>query len=914
MGPTEAQTRQDLIDQQLRRWGWSTSSLDVLEEHLVRPHKAGEEDVEHRTGFADYVLLDPKGQPLAVVEAKRSSRDPVAGKRQAVQYADRIAAKTGTTPFIYLANGRELWFWDRPDYPLREVQAFRSQQDLVRLRYLRDHRKELTGFVADPKIAGGPRWDYQREAVRHSTERLAAGHRKLLLVMATGTGKTRTAIALVDLLFRAGWIQRVLFLADRRELAKQAADAFRSHLSQDTPFRIEGGEVDPAARVHVATYPSMMQVYERLSPGYYDLVIADESHRSIYNRYKVLLDHFDSLQLGLTATPTEYIDHNTFSLFGVPDGAPTFTYGYEEARDAKHLASYQVLEANTSFQIEGIRSEDLPPELRQQVEDQGVDLGDVDFAGTDLERRVTNTGTTDAIVREFMDNARRDGAGALPAKAIIFCMSHAHAKEVWKSFNRLYPDLQRRDFAQIIDSHMERVDELLDDFKTRDFPRVAISVDMLDTGLDVPSLQTLVFAKPVYSKVKFWQMIGRGTRRWIDPATGKVKESFLIIDHWDNFARFRMKPEGEPQAVTTPLPTRLIRTRLELLLVLRAGGETDEAVRIEDNLRAMIADIPGDNANVRPHLEALDRFRGDEVWRQLDHEAVSTLRDVLAPLGRFIPDVRLDEMGFELLTEQAALAAIHRDTEALERLRDRVRDRLGELPPDLAEVRAYEEQIRQAQDASFWATPDVSRLRDLGATVAPLMRYCRRTSTDIVRLSLPDQIVARRWVLYGPSGEGAYAETYRQRAEAHVRSLAATDPVLRRIRSGEKVGEDDLEALADRLHRPDLFLSEGTLQDVYDAPEGRLIDFLQHMLSGRTLPTREAQIHEAFDAFLAAHPGLTALQLAFLRLVRSAVAQRTRLTAEALERPPFARVAPVHQLFSPSEIDEVLTLADRFAA
>ena len=370
--------------------------------------------------------------------------------------------------------------------------------------------------------------------------------------------------------------------------------------------------MDHAARIHVATYPSMMQVYEQLSSGYYDLIVADESHRSIYNRYRAFLDHFDAMQLGLTATPTDYIDHNTFDLFDCTDGLPTYYYSYDQAVAEDHLVDYQVHYAQTNFQIEGIKAGDLPPELALQLAEQGVELEELDFEGTDLERRVTNTGTTDVIVREFMDHCRRDAAGTMPAKTIIFAMSHRHAMEIYKSFNRLYPNLQRAGLAQVIDSHMERADRLLDDFLLKDMPRVAISVDMLDTGIDVPSIQNLVFAKPVFSQVKFWQMIGRGTRLWTDPQDGAAKKSFLIFDFWNNFTYFKMNPEGEIASQTEPLPVRLFRTRLDKLLLLRGLDRDEEAAEARHDLQSMLADLPQDNVNVRPHGERIATLVADD--------------------------------------------------------------------------------------------------------------------------------------------------------------------------------------------------------------------------------------------------------------------------------------------------------------
>ncbi|RYE65752.1 MAG: DEAD/DEAH box helicase, partial [Oxalobacteraceae bacterium] len=358
--------------------------------------------------------------------------------------------------------------------------------------------------------------DYQNEAIRRVTEGVDAAKRKFLLVMATGTGKTRTTIALVDTLLRSKRVQRVLFLADRRELVRQAMAEFKSHLPNESLARIEAGETS-GARIQFSTYPSMMQVYSRLSVGYYDLIVADESHRSIYQRYKAVFDHFDAIQLGLTATPTDYIDHNTFELFDCGDGAPSYYYSYEQAIADQNLVNYRVLDAQTNFQLQGIMGDALPEPLKQMARDQGVALDELNFDGSDIEKGIINQGTNDAMVREFMEKSRKDVRG-LPHKSIFFAVSHAHAKRLYEGFNRLYPELQRQGMAEIIDSHMERADATLDDFKYRTMPRVAISVDMLDTGVDVPAIQNLVFAKPVFSRVKFWQMIGRGTRLHTDKA------------------------------------------------------------------------------------------------------------------------------------------------------------------------------------------------------------------------------------------------------------------------------------------------------------------------------------------------------------------------------------------------------------
>jgi type I restriction enzyme R subunit len=911
----EAKTRQESIDRQLALAGWTAAAGNLTEELIVRQSSTAISDGKagYRTPsqFLDYALLRADRKPIAIVEAKHSGRDAVAGKRQAADYADQIQKQHGFDPFIFLANGQEILFWDRSLYPPRRLAGFYTPDDLERLRFQRIYRADLSQVGPNRKIIDR---DYQIEAVKRVTEAMQQAQRKFLLVMATGTGKTRTVIALIDLLMRAKWVQRVLFLADRRELVRQALGDFKEHMPNETRTRIEGGEVDSTSRIHVTTYPSMMQVYQTLSPGYYDLIVADESHRSIYNRYKALFDHFDSLQLGLTATPTDSIDHNTFELFECPDGLPTFNYAYEAAVEEGYLAPYRVFAAQTTFQIEGIKAGQLPPELQHQLEEQGIELSELDFEGSDLERRVTNSRTTDAMVQEIMDKCRKDASRTLPAKTIVFAISHAHAVRLWESFNRLYPELQRQGMAEIVDSHMERADQTLDDFKRKSMPRIAISVDMLDTGIDVPAVQTLVFAKPVFSQVKFWQMIGRGTRRWKDPQTGEQKTDFLIIDFWNNFAYFNMNPEADVAKPTEPLPTRLFRLRLDKLVHLRGLGDEAHAAQTVAQLQEMLATLPQSNVNVRPHLEALQALHQPEPWQQIDQAQAEHLSTAIAPLLRFLPDVQLEVMTFAARTERLALAHLAGDTAAVQSLRDEITEDLKLLPATLGEVQAQAEKLAWAVSAGFWEHLEYDRIMDLQATFAPLMRYRRRRRPEMLVLNLPDEIARRRWILYGPSGEGAFADTYRQQVEAAVKALARDHPTLEKLRRGLTITEDDVQALADALNRPDLFIREATLQQVYEQPAAGLVDFVRHILGLSQLKSREEAIRADFDKYLAQHPEFTSTQLQFLRAVRAAVIRRAVLTTRDLERLPFARIGDVHHLFTPPQVDEVLAIANRLAA
>jgi type I restriction enzyme R subunit len=900
----EAITRAQLVDAQLAHAGWNKSRRSLIEEFVLtaQENEAG----YNAQQFADYVLLGSDGKPLAVVEVKRTSRDELAGKRQAADYADLIKANFGQDPFVFLTNGKEIQFWDRERYAPRKVSGFYTRDDLERLHHQRQFSQPLAGIVINAEIAGR---DYQNEAIRRVTEGVTAAKRKFLLVMATGTGKTRTTIALVDTLLRAKRVQRVLFLADRRELVRQAMSEFKAHLPNESLARIEAGETS-GARIQFSTYPSMMQVYSRLSVGYYDLIVADESHRSIYHRYKAVFDHFDAIQLGLTATPTDYIDHNTFDLFDCGDGVPSYYYSYEQAIADQNLVNYRVLDAQTNFQLKGIQGDALPQPLQQMALDQGVGLDELNFDGTDIEKGVTNHGTNDAMVREFMDKSRKDIRG-LPHKSIIFAVSHAHAKRLYESFNRLYPELQRQGMAEIIDSHMERADATLDDFKFRTMPRVAISVDMLDTGVDVPAIQNLVFAKPVFSKVKFWQMIGRGTRLHIDKPTGEIKKNFLIIDHWKNFAYFKLKPDGEVDHPSEPLPVRMFRLRLEGWQLLHGlqpdAQDTRDAI---ETLQTMLLALPRQSINVRPHWDELDALA--RQWPTPDPATLEHLSKSIAPLMRLAPLAGLDELQFRVWCERLTVAWLKGDSDEQTKVRERIQGAVASLADNIPEVQRVAEQRAWVQSAGFWQHPDMDRLGKLQAVFAPLMRYRTRTTDHTVEVNLPDSITQRSWIIYGPTGEGAFAESYREQVEALVRRLAEQLPELAKLKNGEDLNNDELERISATLNQADLFVTEDTLRKAFEAPAASLADFLRHMLcDGAHLPNREDRINGAFDAFIAAHGYLRANQLNFLRAVKAAVLRHGRITLAALNEPPLSRVGRVETLFPTQDINELIALTNQ---
>jgi type I restriction enzyme R subunit len=608
---------------------------------------------------------------------------------------------------------------------------------------------------------------------------------------------------------------------------------------------------------------------------------------------------------------------STTASSGAASAGTTASRPIEEAVRDRHLVPYRpVHTARTDFQIEGLKPGELPAEFREQIEAQGVDPADFSFEGTDLEKTVTNTGTTDAIVVEFMDYCVKDPAG-VPGKAIIFAVSHRHAMDLLKSFNRLYPDLQRRGLAEVIDSQMERAEAAIDDFKNQDMPRVAISVDMLDTGIDVPAIRTLVFAKPVFSKTKFWQMLGRGTRKDPDAPADFPKNDFLIIDHWGNFDYFQVNKDGRKGSTTEPLPTRVFRLRLEKLEILTARGHTADAGQTVAALQQMLASIPLENINVAPHA---DDIRGlaeaATAWSPLDDEHLGQWRTVIAPLLRFAFTGTLAELQFENLTEQLALAQLKADAGEIEALRERIVENLNLLPRELPEIRPHLEALTFAISPAFWQHLDYARVMELQARFAPLMRFrSRRERPTFVRLSMPDEVRERRWIIFGAGGEGAFAVNYRARVETLVRSMLGENTALQRIKRGEDISPDELNAVAASLNGPDLFVTEERLREAYEQPAASLGDFLRHILEVARLPSREERISAAFDAWVRAHPRLTATQLMFVRTLRQAVIQRAEITTlDELHQPPFSSIGDPEQLFTRADVDALLSLVRLNAA
>ncbi len=912
--------------------GWNVDDrAQVIEEYELEvglPNGVSEPSTPYQgKQFSDYVLLGKDGKTLAVVEAKKTSVDSAIGREQAKQYCYNIQKQFGgELPFCFYTNGHNIFFWDLDNYPPKKVHGFPSRDDLERYAYIRKSRKSLAGELINTKIAGR---DYQIRAIRAVMEAVEKRKRKFLLVMATGTGKTRVCIALVDALMRAGWAERVLFLVDRIALQNQTLDAFKEYLPNEPRFpKPYEKEIVTDRRIYVSTYPSMLNIIrdekKGLSPHFFDLIVVDESHRSIYNTYQEILDYFNTITLGLTATPTDVIDHNTFKLFETEDGVPTFAYSYDEAVNhiPPYLCNFQVMKIKTKFQQEGISKRTISLDDQQHLILEGKEIAEINYEGTEIEKKVINRGTNALIVREFMEESNKDSNGVLPGKTIFFCITKAHARRMEEIFDSLYPEY-KGELAKVIVSEDPRVHGkggLLDQFTNNDMPRIALSVDMLDTGIDIREITNLVFAKPVYSYTKFWQMIGRGTRlleqEKIKPWCTQ-KDSFLILDCWDNFEYFKLNPKGKELKPQIPLPVRLFGVRLDKIEEAQTIGETEIAEKEIQKLKRQIETLPQNSVVIMEAKHHLQRINDKSFWNNLSEDKIEFLKCVVKPLFRTVADADFKAMRFEKDIVEASLAHLAIEKEKFETLKDSIIEELGELPLSVNIVAKEEELIRQAQTNNFWATITEDKFDELIDHLSPIMKY-REVIIPLApaKFNFKDFVSEKEFVEFGPEHQALSVAKYRELVEQKVNELIMANPILQKIKQGVEITDQEAEQLADELHNEHPHITIDLLRRVYNHRKAAFVQFIKHILGIEILQSFPETVSQAFDKFIAAHSYLTSRQLQFLDLLRKFIIENEVLTKKHLIESPFTLLHPegIRGVFNTKEIDEILQFTEKLSA
>lgn len=931
---SEKQTRKEIIDIKLKKAGWNVSDKSQVAEELdiyIGLPDSIKEPVTPYQGhqYSDYALLGKDGKPIAIVEAKKTSVDARVGQEQAKQYCLNIQKKFNCPlPFCFFTNGHDIYFWDIGNQPVKKVFGFPSRYDLERLSYIRNNKKSLTHELINTKIAGR---DYQIKAIRTVLEGIEKNKRNFLLVMATGTGKTRTCIALVDALMRAGCVQRILFLVDRIALRNQALDAFKEHIPDEPIWPKEGeNTIATDRRIYVSTYPTMLNIIKdekkSLSPHFFDLVIVDESHRSIYNTYMEILNYFNSIKLGLTATPTDVIDHNTFNLFDCENGIPTFGYTYEDALNniPPYLCDFQVLKIKTKFQESGINSRTIALEDQKKLIMEGREVEEIDFEGSDIEKNVTNRGTNALIVKEFMEECIKDPEGVLPGKTIFFCISKSHARRIEEIFNNLYPEYNS-ELAKVIISDDPRVygkDGLLSQFINNDMPRVAISVDMLDTGIDVREAVNLVFVKQVFSYTKFWQMIGRGTRL-LEPQKIKSwcqeKNLFLILDCWDNFEYFKLNPKGKEIKQQIALPVRLFGLRLDKLEEALKQKENDIVSKESENLKSLIRQLPKDSVVIMDNLSELQILENENFWVRLNKEKIEYLRNIVKPLMRVLSNVDFTKMKFEKDLVETSLALLKRDMKKFETLKEEIIEKISELPLSVNIIQKEKELILQSQSNHFWSNINDDKFDLLNEKLSPFMKYIESFTfqgSGMVKLDLKDIIYNKEIIEFGPQHESLGITKYRELVEQKINDMTSANPLLFKLKNGENITETEAEELAKMLYseRPNITLD--LLRRVYKNQKAKFIQFIRHILGIEKLESFPESVTKAFDKFISEHSNLTSRQLEFLNLLKNFIMEHEKFEKKDLINSPFTKLHPkgIRGVFSTVEIDELVNLAQRLVA
>lgn len=647
---SEFQTRKMFIDEDLKTLGWRIDQVQVVEEYKVDDM----EGIPGKTGYIDYVLFGKDGAPLAVVEAKKTTKDPNVGKQQAVLYADCLERKFNRRPFIFYTNGFETFFWDDSQNAPRSVSMIFAMADLQKLMDRRNLLCDLNSVKINTEISGRP---YQMKAIRSICAEMEKKIRKFLLVMATGTGKTRTAISIVDVLSRAHYVSNVLFLADRIQLVEQAYDAFRENCPDVTVCNLLDAKdkaENKGARIVFSTYPTILNAIDTeknkdgnrtFTPAHFDLIIIDEAHRSIFKKYRAIFEYFDAYLVGLTATPRRDVDKSTFEFFELQDDVPTDVYEYETAVAANYLVPYHAIEKTSTFLDEGINKDNLSEEdlekVRRQEEESEEPFEEIPPKA--INEYVFNEDTTRQVLEDLMTKGIKTGGGDKLGKTIIFAYNKNHAQHIVDTFDKFWPQYKGK-MCQRIVCDDSKVKSTIKEFKKSDSQlQIAVSVDMLDTGVDIPEVVNLVFYKKIRSKIKFWQMIGRGTR--LAPnlvctdETGSYlgKKYFYIFDYLRNFEFFREEKNGIEGASGKSVSERIFAHKCSVIKLLQDSAWADQKfLDYRDQLVSEVhAQISALNTSLTPvHLvlKHVLKFQNEKSFECLTDEDVMNLTKYIAPL------------------------------------------------------------------------------------------------------------------------------------------------------------------------------------------------------------------------------------------------------------------------------------------
>ena len=903
---SEFATRKIYIDVDMKQVGWrfDGADADVQEEYPVE----GMAGVVGQMGYADYVLFGKDGLPLAVVEAKRSSKDPNIGRKQAVLYADCLERKFGRRPMMFTTNGFETYFWDDQSGPQRKVSGIFSRDDLQKLMNRRTERLDLLSVPIDDKITD--RY-YQKAAIRAVCEQIGLGFRKHLLVMATGTGKTRTASSLADVLSRGRYVTNILFLADRTALVKQAKDDFKTYLPDMSLCNLCSNKDERDARIVFSTYPTMLNAIDDtksrdgrqlFTPAHFDLIIIDESHRSIFKKYRAIFEYFDAILVGLTATPKTDVDRNTYDFFEMEHGVPTYAYDYETAVYQDHkLVPYYNYEVKTEFLEKGITYDDLSDADKERYEEDFAEdelLPDF-IPSAALNKFIFNELTVDTVLQDLMERGIRVAGGDRLGKTIIFAQNKRHAEFILERFNALYPQYHGT-FAQRVICDDSYAQTVIDDFKIPEKePHIAVSVDMMDTGIDVPQCVNLVFFKKVRSKAKFWQMIGRGTRlckglTCIDQIDGEYtdKRRFLIFDYCGNFEYFRAYKEGYETKEMKSLTENIFgkRIRLAVLLQESAYAEDDyQAWRTElvNTCAEQVQNLNAELISVRLRLQYVEKYKKPGAFHYLGEGDKAELLQQIAPIVQMDDDdefaKRFDNFMYGLML--ASMEQMPSFKSAQKQLRDI--GTLLERKISIPQVKAKLPVIKELNTDEFWVANNMLAFERVRVELRELIKFLYEGSggqrTIITRLT--DPIIEQK---EGEQLEAAYDfEDYRAKVNRYINENGNALAIYK-LTHNIPLSSGDYEEL-ERVLTSELGSKEDYTREFGDTPFGLLIRKIAKLDHDAAM--------EAFSQFIN-DQSLNQRQIAFVHKIINHIEQNGYMESVAmLTKPPFDKPLPFTRLF-----------------
>lgn len=901
---SEAATRKLYIDVLLKDVGWDqlTPGREIEYEVKGMPLSTNRSGI----GYVDYVLWGKDGKPLAVVEAKRTMADARKGRHQAVLYADCIEQMHGRRPVIFYTNGFETYIWDDTFYTDRQVYGFYTQEELQLLIDRRTTRKDLRRFTINQEIAGR---DYQIRAIQRVAENLVVTGkdgqlrgtgRQSLLVMATGSGKTRTSVAIVEMLVKCNWAKRVLFLADRNALVTQAKNDFNVHLPELSAIDLTKNKEDDQTRLVFSTYPTIMNKIDSLKSGdqrfygigHFDLIIIDEAHRSVYQKYRAIFEYFDSLLVGLTATPKKDIDRNTYGLFGIEDDNPTFAYELNTAVQEKWLVPPKSISVPLKFQREGIRYADLSDIEKQEYEEKFGDPTTEEappetISSAAINKWLFNKDTVDKVLDHLMTDGIKVSGGDKLGKTIIFAKNHSHAVFIEERFNKNYPEYGGH-FLRVIDNYETKAQDLLEKFKyplVEENPQIAVSVDMMDTGVNAPRVVNLVFFKLVKSVTKFWQMIGRGTRLFPDLfGPGADKTEFLIFDYCQNFEFFDEHPDGAVAGNPRPLLQQIFISRLRVAQLVdqlenATAGDLEIRTNYLDTLHRSISQLDESRFLVRKELRYVREYSHKNRWLQLTK---SDIQEINQHLSHLEPANRDDDelaRRFDMLVlvyQTMLLNGTGNTAKYATRIAETARglEKLHSIPQVNAEMRL----LGSLQTENYWETIDIKKLEAVRIALRDLIKYLSKEIQKPVYTNFADELDLDGIVAHDLVDSYVDLKSYKDRVESYIRNNK-NHLTIRKLSTNVAITSAELDELERLLFKEGVGgTREEFVREYGDRPLGAFVRSITGL-------DREA-VQSAFSDFLQTG-NLRADQMTFVKTIINYLTKNGTIDKTRLFESPF---------------------------